>query len=294
MSSVHAAIVRVVLNRPPPARANKDGTNAAGVTRMLMRAFRRKGWPVEAAFAITPGGFVLAPFPADYCGQRGWATRSEDFKLLIPCATRAVQAVLTEELLAVAAHRADFLTLGVDLNSDGWKGRSLHTRGPHAELVAVVDTADGNIVQWTGKSYPTNGQERMLVQQPDLKTHLFRCKHGRILVLGCHDLHMFSERARSTQGPERRSRCDAMRRLTKALAPSVILHHPHSTDSPDIWRDAWRGACTFLPPSSGRQRHAWASAISNICWKGGNPRKPLPVTLAGTACCDRVTDILLS
>ena len=292
MPRAHITIARIVLNRAPPPRT-EAGTNVDGVRSLLARAFAHQRWRSRTAFAITPGGLALAPFPCDYRGKRGWATRPADFASLIPVAEDALRSILTEPILHIATRKTDFLTIGVDLNNDGWKGGSLRTRGPHAELVAVVETKTGNVSRWTGKSYPTNKQERMLVQQPDLETHLFRCSHGPILVLGCHDLNMFSARGRSKQydGSPRRTRCDAMRHLINRFRPTTILHHPHSTDMPDVWRGGWAGAVKYLPPSP--QPHVWASAIANVCWKGGPPRRPLAHTLDATACCDKVVDIIL-
>ena len=120
--------------------------------------------------------------------------------------------VLTPQVLGAARGRTDFLTLGVDLNDGSGKRKmDRKARGTHAELVAIVDIERGEPVHWTGKSYPVDWQERTLVQEADLNSHLFCCGAERVLVfccgaervlvLGCHDLNMFSERAKSTMAP---------------------------------------------------------------------------------------------
>ena len=66
-----------------------------------------------------------------------------------------------------------------------------------AELVSVIDTEAGKVIHWTGKSYPVSGmEERTLVQAP-LKSHRLEFGGKRMLILGCHDLNLFSQRART-------------------------------------------------------------------------------------------------
>ena len=78
-------------------------------------------------------------------------------------------------------------TVDVDFNGTQLKG------GPemHAEMVALIDTATGEVVLWTGKSNPAGPmQERTLVHAP-LEFLLFRFDETPMLILGCHDLNLF-------------------------------------------------------------------------------------------------------
>ena len=102
-----------------------------------------------------------------------------------------------------------------------------------------------------------------MLQEADLESHLFKCGTERVLVLGCHDLNMFSSRAQANMktGSQRYRRSQQMRELTRKFRPTMILHHPHSTDSPRIWSTAWSGAREFLPCNRGA-RHVWASGIA--------------------------------
>ena len=203
--------------------------------------------------------------------------------------------VLTPRVLDAARGRADFLTLGVDLNDrSGKRKMDRKSRGTHAELVAIVDVERGEPVWWTGKSYPVSWQERSLVQEADLESHLFHYRSERVLVLGCHDLNMFSERARSAMksGSHRHVRSKRMRKLTRDFRPTMILHHPHSTDSPRIWLTAWSGARAFLPRGSGGE-HVWASGIAHYNG-GGKRRGKLHDVRRATRCCgEQVVDILV-
>ena len=87
----------------------------------------------------------------------------------------------------------------------------------------------------------------------------------RLLVLGCHDLHLFSGRGRpSVNGPTRKEvRRQRMRELAREFRPTVILHHPHSTYSPRVWARAWGATRSALPSA-----RIWASGIP-FC---GNPK----------------------
>ena len=284
-------VVRIVVEGCPSARSEE--TNVRQASEMLLRAFTDNRWPGKAMFAVTPGGFVVAPFPDRWKGARGWASRPGDFQALVEDAEKAVGEVLTPRVLDAARGRAAFLTLGVDLNDrSGKRKMDRKSRGTHAELVAIVDVERGKPVQWTGKSYPVAWQERTLVQEADLESHLIECGKERVLVLGCHDLNMFSARARANMraGSPRHRRSRRMRKLARDFGPTMILHHPHSTDWPGIWSTAWSGAREFLPEKGGG-RHVSASGIGY--YNGDRePRGKLCDVLRKTRCCEeQVVDI---
>lgn len=155
------------------------------------------------------------------------------------------------------------LTIGIDL---------FDPRDPtHAELVAVFDVDRRKLVRWTGKSYPTGDQQDTLVHVRDLDTHLLEIAGERVLVLGCHDLNMFSPRGHANQSPDgvRRRRCDEMKRKVAQFKPTVVLQHPHSTDTPNIWRLPWLTLAKMTPSVT-----CWASGIGYYNWNG-KPRADL-------------------
>ena len=292
MPEADVAIARVVVEGRPVAKSGDDSFRQA--QRMLLRAFEDNNWPGKALFAMTPGGFVQAPFPADWEGGCGWSSRPCDFRGLLGYARKAVDEVLTPKVLDAARGRAQFLTLGVDLNERSGKLKmDGQARGKHAELVAIVDVKSGKPAQWTGKSYPVSGQERTLVHEADLKSHFFCFDDERVLVLGCHDLNMFSPRSKANlkKGSERYRRSMQMRRLAKSFKPTMILHHAHSTDSPRIWAQPWNCAPKLLP-GRGSVRHAWASAIGYYYYGGETPRRELRDVRRSTRCCEmHVVDV---
>ena len=293
MTKHDVPVVRIVVEGCPAARSSR--TNVPQARDILLRAFVNYRWPGKVMFAITPGGFIAAPFPTPWKGASGWASGPDDFQALVEHAKAVVGEVLTPRVLQAARGRVEFLTLGVDLNDAGGKRKMDRTsRGTHAELVAIIDVEKGAAVQWTGKSYPVFWQEPTLVQEVNLNSHLFECGKHRVLVLGCHDLNMFSERARAnmTTGSPRHTRSEDMRTLTRDFGPTMILHHPHSTDSPRVWATPWKGARAFFPESDDR-RHIWASGIGYYNDEE-EPRGALQAVQCATRCCgSHVVDIVV-
>ena len=246
---------------------NSPGTPTAA-EEMLLKAF--SCWPkwFAADFLITPGGFLQCELSGDVPERTSWDSDKKDFPHLRKTAETFVKRVISSRLLAAATGKAKFLTIGIDLaNANGTFV---------AELIAVINLCSGRIIRWTGKSYPTSEQERALWQVTDLESHCVNIAGYRVLVLGCHDLNMFSNRAWTNQkkGSLRRRRTTAMRRVAKHFGPDVILHHPHRTDSANIWGTAWSGAKELFNPI------AWASGI--LYEDNRSPRMPLEAVRDGT------------
>jgi hypothetical protein len=78
-----------------------------------------------------------------------------------------------------------------------------------------------------------------------------------------------------------------MRHLARAFRPTVVLQHPHSTDSPNIWRTAWAGLHRELPGVM-----AWASGIGYYR-RDGARRGSLREVLAATAGHGHSIDVVL-
>lgn len=272
LAASHPVVVRVVVHGRPASSPRAAGD-------MLLEAFERWGVLGATKFTITPGGFVVGDFPSRWTGGVSWDSSRGDLDSLVRVAKPLVQACVTRPVLSAAKRRTRVLTIGVDLMSEA----------EHAELVAVIDCATGEIVRWTGKSYPTGAQEGQLVQVADLESHLLEIAGERVLVLGCHDLNMFSARARANQNPKgyRRRRCDAMMKATARFQPTIVLQHPHSTDTANIWRMPW--ACLVRGHPSVR---AYASGIGYFRWKG-KARSGISAVLVGTRSNTGVHDIVV-
>ena len=303
-----APLVRVVIRGWTYWKGQLENRKEARA--MLLDAFASNSWPAGVAtLAVTPGGFIRTRLPRDYGGGRGWNSKKRDLRELIPHAEAAVEAVIRGEVLKLAKQRARFLTLGVDLNVDRHKEARLQddhrcrrTCPPsctHAELVAILDTASGTVVRWTGKSYPADSQQHSqqhtLVHVTDLRTHLLDIGSERLLVLGCHDLQLFIDRGRkSLRGPTpKETRRHQMRKLAREFKPTIVLHHPHVTYSPRVWASAWGATQSVLPTA-----RVWASGIA-FCgndlpedsWK---PWQTLNATRAATASKTGVCDVVIN
>jgi hypothetical protein len=269
-------IGRVVVRGP----ANLKPQNAE----QLLLEVLKKRWPGKTLveFLVTPGGFLQHKIDSRQ-GNRGWASTLNDIKPFIKAAEGVVLQTLTKRVFLAADGKAKFLTIGVDVNVKD---------GTRAELVSIVDVGKRAVIRWTGKSYPTSYEERTLVQVADLQTHFSILGNQRVMVLGCHDLNMFSPRGEKTQNAKgnRRRRCKKMRALAKRFRPTIVLHHPHTTDTPLIWRQSWASIHKHKLPTVS----AWASGI---CYHNGRKRRraPLDDVLTGTRShADPVVDIVIS
>ena len=241
--------------------------NVADARRMLDKALKHEDWLSRVSFAVTPGGFVRIPF--QFGGIRGGWGSERHFEHLLKPAGEAINSLLTNRVKEMLRDKAQYLTVGVDLNNTEEKASS----ETHAELVALVDTKSGKVIHWTGKSYPTTGrfdQSRTLVQAP-VESHCFRKGKAKILILGCHDLHMFGGRGRPSRNGHtpKEARKAKMLELAKELRPQVVLHHPHTTYSPKIWGPAWGHLRGLLPTVA-----IYASGTS-FCNKPYCPNKAL-------------------
>lgn len=159
--------------------------------RMLLEVLSRR-WPenTRVKFLITPGGVLTSSaWPSRWSGHKGWESRASDWSAFTGAAQAVLSRVVTRRVLAAASGKVEVFTIGLDI---------LGPEGQHVELIAVVEIGSGN-VQCTGKSYPKSTQEARLVQVVDLGTHLLPLAGERVLVLGCHDLNMFSPRGRAAQ-----------------------------------------------------------------------------------------------
>jgi len=229
------AIGRIVVDGAPPG-------SPMNAERQLYGALR--AWPTSdrVTFLITPGGFAQASFPARYGGGISWESSDQDMPALLTTAEPALEQILSARVLEAARAVCSYLTIGLDL-------QQVAGGTPEAELVAVVDVVAGKVIRWTGKSYPTSSQEQDLVQVTDLRSHLLELAGERVLVLGCHDLNMWSPRSRANQaqGSRRNIRCTSMIELAAKFKPTIVLQHPHTTDTVRIWSVAWSGIRQSLP-----------------------------------------------
>ena len=233
---------------------------------------------------VTPGGFARVGAPIRWDFPVGWQSRSEDFWRLISHAEPTVRSIMSWRVCERAEYiGVRLITVGIDVYGQD------DDKHPLAELIAAYDPLTEKIVRWTGKSYPTPDQEKRLFQVVDLKSHVLIHERRRILLLGCHDLNMFSPRSAANQRPrsDRNKRSLAMKRIVRKFKPNIVLHHPHATDSPNIWLQGWVGMRRF-----GSVRK-WASGVARYNECGNKCRAPMGPILKATRSSDGVSDMVV-
>lgn len=215
-----------------------------------------KAWPRESKvnFFITGGGFIDFPWPEILSFKKfdNYHAAPEVIQALYNTAESTIHKILDRRTRSALSDRTDYITLGLDSSNE---------QGYSAELVALINLNNGSI-HWTGKSYPNSNQERSLIRIHDLSTHFTNTKHGKLMILGCHDLKMFSNRGRAKSKSE--WRINALKEIDRLLLtekPTIVLQHPHTTDSIRSWGTEIKQLCyqgssieSFL--SSGRY-HNW-------------------------------------
>jgi hypothetical protein len=174
----------------------------------------------------------------------GEDTTDKHFEKITGIAEREAMDYLSSARLADGlASACEYFTLGVDIHDCDGRCKT------HAELVGVYDTQQRRFVRWTGKSYPVQFQVASLMYCRNLESHFIVLNGLSIMVLGCHDLNIFSPRSRAsaTRGTYKNKVMEKMDRLVQANLPEIILHHPHHTDSPRIWQVPWAGVRKAIP-----------------------------------------------
>lgn len=189
---------------------------------------------------ITCGAFLEFRWPESLTdvGDNKFPNESV-LKALIAEAERRCDLLMDEDLRKRLSACTDYMTIGIDTENEKISLADVLIRDPHAELVALLSLR-AKQYRWTGKSYPTSGQENGLIRFPDLSTHFVDLPFGKVMVLGCHDLNAFSRRGKGTAKSEWRIKArDEFYKAVRKERPEIVLHHPHTTDSSRIWTASW-------------------------------------------------------
>ncbi len=191
-------------------------------------------WPrdIRVKFIITGAGFLQFNWPNNIGKKEIGNTLNPDpiaTKALLEEAERCVRTVIDEQLYVRLEKLSNYITLGVDSKN--------YTGELHAEFVCLVDLINKKF-HWTGKSYPKNGEERRLVRVTDLKSHFIQLGDGKVMVLGCHDLTIFNPRSDANASDWRKELKEEFKRIAMEENPTIVLHHPHTTNCIKTWRDA--------------------------------------------------------
>lgn len=263
-NSENPAVVRIIHEFPASDDRNRE---AKPIIDDVL-----KTWPerLKTRYLITAAGFLSFQWPTGvFPADPGRPSKSE-IRLLKDAAVGECKKLLTPLMRKRLAKVADYVSIGADSKCDDDKSRTV-------ELVLLFDLRSSR--SWiTGKSYPTGAQANRLVRLNDLSTHLVTVGRDKILLLGCHDLNMFSNRALKTCSSHgwRRKVINEMRDAAHRFAPTVVLQHPHYTHSPHSWGTALGGLNHLLP------NIVFASA-GRWCQPNKPTRRPLQNCLRATA-----------
>lgn len=83
--------------------------------------------------------------------------------------------------------------------------------------------------------------KKKLIRIDDLKSHTKVINGNRVLVLGCHDLNIYSNRGYSklkSDSPKSKIRQD-FSKVVEDFHPEIVLHHPYKTIW-YTWSSSWK------------------------------------------------------
>jgi len=296
----HAALEVIIDSNPKFARVIICGPWEGNPTRAksLMGDIIDK-WPNQdrVTFFVTPGAFLRFPWPEHFPIQEdNLHPSNESLNLLRDAARKQCNLFLDENLRHALAEHADYLTIGIDSTDERQKN------GYQVEFVALVDLKT-NQYFWTGKSYPDSPQEHRLIRLTDLSSHFIQLPLGKVLVLGCHDLKMFSNRGRTSAGKVqgntwRKMVHQEIDQLVAREKPIIILQHPHTTDRYGSWYAEWNELTSHCPSdvsyiSSGLYHYygkpcrSSLTDVRNFTRRGASLDFILPLN-AASVCCNQM------
>ncbi len=187
----------------------------------------------------TCGAFLRFDWPEGLTYRGNLDPSPQEISVLVAAAESAVRNVLTNDVLDRLRARSDYVMLGVDTHKDKVSTTCNIIDQPHAELVCLADLRNGAI-HWTGKFYPTVGQQETIVRIPDLSTHFVKLGDDSVMILGCHDLSVYNPRSQATARGWRQNLNAGFRDVAAQRRPVVVLHHPHTTTKRGTWEVKWR------------------------------------------------------
>jgi hypothetical protein len=226
--------------------------------RTAIDALRHRRLTLE--YLATPAGYHEDSLPSGWSGRSGWPTPAAEFNSLRP-EVEGIAKRLVHEAGALNGP-VRYISLGIDLRAPASR--------VHIETAVLYDTWRDSVVAFTGKSFPTLGQERKLIRNPMLANHLASLDTQRAVTLVCHDLSMFNPRGRAVRKGMRDKVGDALARIIGDQKPSIALHQAHTVESPGTWRNAWAVFRAENPSVRG-----YTTAFRFLGNRGGKPHMAL-------------------
>jgi hypothetical protein len=214
------------------------------LSKFVMEVHKKK----KFEFILTPGGFLTFGFPKSLQDIEIKDAEQEKHITVFQSAANEVitdffKNKVKEQTFQKLKEIADYFTIGID-------GFNPQNTDKSIELVAIYDLKKEEVIRWTGKFYPTSEfQKRNLVKINDIETHFIKLNDENVVILGCHDLNVYNPRGQASANPEgwKKQLADKFKKKCKAFAPTIILQHPHTTDTPNIWKLSWGAVRKELP-----------------------------------------------
>ncbi|MBN9397155.1 MAG: hypothetical protein J0H83_18050 [Candidatus Melainabacteria bacterium] len=211
-----------------------------------LQAIARQWQGPPLKFLVTCGAFLHFPLPDDF----SHLSESAQQHLLSKLAEQTTDFLLNNSLRKQLLKVTTYLTLGID--SIKKRSKSIFAiKETHSEMIVMVNLKTGEKFI-TGKCYPTPAQQNRIILFNNLESHFAKTEFGTVMLLGCHDLSIFSNRGNSTAREEWKVRTiKTMRRLAKQLRPTYVLQHPHTAVKTKTWSAQWREIERILPSVKG-------------------------------------------
>jgi len=199
-------------------------------------------------YLVTPGGFIHFKWTVKFSTV---VKEQKESQKMIPTLKKLADETihnfwdtLPTKTKNKLQSKIKFITFGVDSNNKDEDENVIQC----IQFVALFDTAKSKVIHWTGKSYPTTYDQKVrLVEFEDLKTHFVKVNKETVCLLGCHDLKIFSPRAKAIAGTERQRKIKEFDKLMKEFKPNLIIQHPHNTDTYKIWNTEWKTVEKLYP-----------------------------------------------
>lgn len=212
---------------------------------MLTSLFTKDIAQQEFDLLITPGGFLQFEYPSMV--QRNLSTKELEADLLTKLPQEAKNVIhefiqsIDNRTLIKLQNSIRYISLGID-------GKNTYNR-KHVELVVLYDLHKKAIRHWTGKFYPTKQQESTLVKFINPESHFIRLNKKKMVIIGCHDLNVFNPRGQASlsHDSDKSKASKKFIRICHKYKPDIILHHPHTTDTPNTWNLSWKKVEKKLP-----------------------------------------------
>jgi very-short-patch-repair endonuclease len=216
---------------------NKDQS----ATRAFNHLAQEIGNNVKYDYLVTPGGFIHFKWPDKFATV---IKEQKESQKMIPILKNLAGETIRDfwnRLPTKTKNKLQsnikFITFGVDSNNQDECKDVIQC----IQFVALFDTTKSKVIHWTGKSYPTIYDQKVrLVEFEDLKTHFVKVNKETVCLLGCHDLKVFSPRAKAIAGYDRQKKIKNFDKLMKLYKPNLIIQHPHNTDTYKIWNTEWK------------------------------------------------------